>query len=157
MEYIEKITWEGRSLSLKRTVKPTDVAGAQSNDVALERLTITDPAVRPANQDLPEGVPLRVFSADGVGVDVSKRSREEMNYWHRNADYDELIFCHQGGMIWETELGTVEIKAGDMLLIPRGVAHRAIPPKNSGENVLVELKIRPSVRKVWPSVAKAGA
>jgi homogentisate 1,2-dioxygenase len=157
MEYLEKITWEGRALSLKRTVKPTEVMRADGGEVALEHLRITDPAVRPTNQDLPEGTPLRVFQADGVGVDVSKRSTVEMNYWHRNADYDELIFCHQGGMIWETELGTMEIKAGDMLLIPRGVAHRAIPPKGSGENILVELKIRPSVRKVWPAAKSKGA
>jgi homogentisate 1,2-dioxygenase len=150
MEYIEKITWEGRALSLKRTVKPTEVIDAQSSDVALERLAITDPAVRPTNQDVAEGTPLRVFQADGIGIDVSKRSRQEMNFWHRNAEYDELIFCHQGGMIWETELGTVEIHAGEMLLIPRGVAHRAIPPKGSEENILIELKIRPTVRKVWP-------
>jgi mannose-6-phosphate isomerase-like protein (cupin superfamily) len=150
MEYLEKITWEGRSLELKRTAKPTEVLSAKSAGVALERLDITDPAVKPTNQELPEGTPLRVFQADGVGIDVSKRSREEMNYWHRNADYDELVFCHKGGMIWETELGTMEIKAGEMLLIPRGVAHRAIPPEGGGQNILVELKIRPSVKRVWP-------
>ena len=156
MEYIEKITWEGRALSLKRSVKPTEVMSADGG-VALEHLNITDPAVRPTNQDVPEGTPLRVFQADGVGIDVSKRSTAEMTYWHRNAEYDELIFCHRGGMIWETELGTLEIKAGEMLLIPRGVAHRAIPPKDGGENILVELKIRPTVRKVWPAAAKVGA
>ena len=150
MEYIEKITWEGRSLVLKRPVKPTEVGGAEGNQVALDKLSVTDPAVRPTNQDLPAGTPLRVFEAEGVGVDVSKRSREEMTFWHRNVDCDELIFCHRGGMIGETDLGTVEIRAGDMLLIPRGIAHRAIPPKDSADNILVELKIRPSVRKVWP-------
>jgi len=154
MEYIEKITWEGRSLSLKRRTKPTEVTGAESSEVALEHLCITDPAVRPTNQDAPEGTPLRVFQADGVGVDVSKRSAAEMTYWHRNAEYDELIFCHQGGMIWETELGTKEIKAGELLLIPRGVAHRAVPPTGGGENILLELKIRPTVCKVWPAEAK---
>ena len=153
MEYLEKITWEGRSLMLKRVARPTEVVSAESADVKLEKVDVTDPAVRPSNQDLPEGTPLRVFEANGVGIDVSKRSRQEMNYWHRNADYDELIFCHKGGMTWETELGTLEIKAGEMLLIPRGIAHRAIPPKNQGENILIELKIRPNVGRVWPGPA----
>ena len=129
MEYTEKITWEGRSLLLKRKINPTEVVAAESAEVTLEKIDITDAALRPTNQEAPEGTPLRVYQADGVGVDVSKRAKAAMTFWHRNADYDELIFCHRGGMIWETELGTMRIKAGEMLLIPRGVAHRAIPPE----------------------------
>ncbi len=154
MEYVERITSQGRSLVVKRRIKPTEVVAAQSDDVALEKLTITDPAIRPTNLDLPEGTPLRVFEAEGIGIDVSKRTKEEMNFWHRNVECDELIFCHQGGMTWETELGTVEIKAGDLLLIPRGVAHRAIPPKGGAQNVLIELKITSPVRRVGSAGAK---
>lgn len=149
MEYLEKITWSGRSLQVKRGIIPTEVVSTESANIRLEKLDITDPALKPTNQEIPEGTPLRVFTADGVGVDVSKRSRQEMNFWHRNIECDELIICHRGGMIWDTELGKVEIKAGEMLLIPRGVAHRAIPPKGSSDNILIELKIRPTVERTW--------
>lgn len=74
-------------------------------------------------------------------------------------EYDELIFCHKGGMIWETELGTITLGPGEMILIPQGVAHRAVPPEGGGENILVEIKIRPPVRKVFPAepTGKGGA
>ncbi|MBI4561588.1 MAG: hypothetical protein HY724_06040, partial [Candidatus Rokubacteria bacterium] len=150
MEYTEKITWDGRSLVLKRAVKPTEVLSAQSGEVRIEKLDVNDPSVRPTNQDASEGTPLRVYQADGVGVDVSKRCRAPMTFWHRNMEYDELIFCHKGGMIWETELGTITLGPGEMILIPQGVAHRAVPPEGGGENLLVEIKIRPPVRKVFP-------
>jgi hypothetical protein len=67
MEYTEKITWDGRSLVLKRAVKPTEVLSAQSGEVRIEKLDVNDPSVRPTNQDAPEGTPLRVYQADGVG------------------------------------------------------------------------------------------
>ncbi|MBI4587984.1 MAG: hypothetical protein HY725_04040 [Candidatus Rokubacteria bacterium] len=100
MEYTEKITWQGRSLVLKRSEPPTKVLDSQSGEVKL---------------------------------------------------------CHRGGMIWETELGTVTLRPGEMFLIPQGVAHRAVPPEGGGENVLIELKIRPPVRKVFPDGARGGA
>lgn len=81
MEYTEKITWDGRSLVLKRAVKPTEVLSAQSGEVGIEKLDVNDPSVRPTNQDAPEGTPLRLYQADGVGVDVSKRCRAPMTFW----------------------------------------------------------------------------
>jgi quercetin dioxygenase-like cupin family protein len=148
--YTEKITWQGRSLTLAREQPPTKVADARGDGVRLEALDVTDAAVRPSNQDAAEGTPLPVFQAPGVRVDVSKRYRAPMGFWHRNMEHDELIFCHKGGMIWETELGTVTLRAGQMLLIPQGVAHRAVPPEGGGENILIELKIAPTAKKVFP-------
>jgi homogentisate 1,2-dioxygenase len=156
VEYTEKITWQGRSLVLKRSEPPTKVLDSQSLEVKLEKLDVNDPALRPTNQDAAEGTPLPVYQAEGVRVDVSKRYKAPMNFWHRNMEYDELIFCHKGGMIWETELGTLTLKPGEMFLIPQGVAHRAVPPEGGEENILVELKIRPPVRKVFPDDAKGG-
>jgi homogentisate 1,2-dioxygenase len=150
MGYTEKLTWDGRSLVLTRAAKPTEVLSAQSAEIRIEKLDVTAPSVRPTNQDAPEGTPLRIYQADGVAVDVSKREKAAMTFWHRNMEYDELIFCHKGGMIWETELGTVTLHAGQMLLIPQGVAHRAVPPEGGGENILIELKIAPTAKKVFP-------
>ncbi len=157
MEYTEKITWQGRSLVLKRAVKPTEVLFAQSGEVKIEKLDVTDPSLRPTNQDAAEGTPLPVYQAAGARVDVSKRYKAPMNFWHRNMEYDELIFCHKGGMIWETELGTITLKAGEMILIPQGVAHRALPPEGGGENILIEVKIAPPTRKVFPDGSGGGA
>jgi quercetin dioxygenase-like cupin family protein len=143
--YTEKLTWEGRVLVLERPAPPT-AAAPQGQGLRLEVLDVRDPALRPSNQDAAEGTPLPVFQAPGVRVDVSKRRRAPMPFWHRNLEHDELIFCHQGAMTWETELGTVTLRAGQMLLIPQGVAHRAVPPEGDGENILIELKLTPTAR-----------
>ncbi len=53
-----------------------------------------------------------------------------------------IIFCVKGALKWETEMGTRVIKEGDMLFIPKGIAHRSmLAPESAPENVLIELKI----------------
>lgn len=35
-----------------------------------------------------------------------------------------------------------------MFVIPKGIAHRSLPPDNSEENIIIELKIRGDVSKL---------
>ena len=89
------------------------------------------------------------FSGATVKVDLSKRSKEDMGFWHRNNDAHEIIFCVQGALRWETEMGVNVLRPGDMLFIPRGIAHRSLLCEESAdENVLVELKIAEPVEYV---------
>jgi quercetin dioxygenase-like cupin family protein len=149
MSYTEKFTWGGKELIVKRQISPVDILSAESKHLKLEKINVNDPALRPSNYDKAEGTPLPVFQADGVRVDVSKRTKEPMTFWHRNMDCDELIFCHKGGINWETELGNISLGPGEMFVIPKGIAHRSLPPENSeGENIVIELKIRGEVSKL---------
>jgi quercetin dioxygenase-like cupin family protein len=66
-----------------------------------------------------------------------------MGFWHRNIDDHEIIFCVKGALRWETEMGTKTMHPGDMLLIPKGIAHRSMLCEDSlEENVLIELKVQ---------------
>src|SRR5690606_34212001 len=114
---------------------------AEAND-ALLQLDVFDPAFRPENYNRADGTPLRLFDAKSVKVDLSKRSKEDMGYWHRNVDFHEIIFCVRGALRWETEIGTVTLRAGQMILIPKGISHRSmLCAESAEENVLLELKI----------------
>ncbi|MEJ2120165.1 MAG: hypothetical protein P8Z76_05520, partial [Alphaproteobacteria bacterium] len=58
-------------------------------------------------------------------------------------DYHDVIFCVRGALKWETEMGTVTLKEGEMILIPKGITHRSMLCEESeAENVLLELKVR---------------
>jgi quercetin dioxygenase-like cupin family protein len=108
----------------------------------LRVLNVFDDKFRPDNWGLADGKPLRLFEGQTVKIDLSKRSQEDMNFWHRNNDAHEIIFCVQGALRWETEMGTQVLRPGDMLFIPRGIAHRSMLCEESAdENVLVELKV----------------
>jgi len=44
--------------------------------------------------------------------------------WHSHADTDETFIILDGTMVMSFRDETVELKAGDMIVIPRGVEHR---------------------------------
>jgi len=85
-----------------------------------------DPKFRPENYNKADGSPFRMFDADGVKIDLSKRSHEDMGFWHRNVDYNEVKFCVRGALRWETEMGTKTLHAGEIILIPKGISHRSM-------------------------------
>lgn len=149
MSYTEKFTWAGKELIVKRASSPVDVLSAESKQIKLEKIDVNDPKIRPSNYEKAEGTPMPVLQADGVRIDVSKRTKQPMNFWHRNMDCDEVIFCFKGGINWETELGNISLGPGEMFVIPKGIAHRSLPPEGSEtENIVIELKIRGDVTKL---------
>ncbi len=44
---------------------------------------------------------------------------------HRHLDNDELFWVHQGTMFLDSEWGTVQLRPGELALLPKGVAHRS--------------------------------
>ncbi|MGZ3773447.1 MAG: homogentisate 1,2-dioxygenase [Pseudobdellovibrionaceae bacterium] len=52
---------------------------------------------------------------------------QEMTYFYRNADADEVLFVHQGTGTIETDFGPLKYTEGDYLIIPRGTVYRLIP------------------------------
>jgi len=149
MMYTEKFTWAGKELTIKREKSPVDVLSAESAQIKLEKLNVNDPALRPSNYARAEGTVLPLFQAEGVRLDLSKRTKEPMNFWHRNMDCDELIFCYKGAIHWETELGNITLQSGEMFVIPKGIAHRSLPPPDSQEeNIIIELKINGAIAKL---------
>ena len=149
MSYTEKFTLAGKELIIKRETSPVEVISAESADIKLEKLNINDSALRPSNYARAEGTVLPLFQAEGVRLDLSKRTKEPMSFWHRNMDCDELIFCYKGAIHWETELGHITLQSGEMFVIPKGVAHRSLPPPDSQEeNIIIELKINGAIAKL---------
>ncbi len=149
MTYTEKFTWAGKELTIKREKSPVDVLSVESAQIKLEKLNVNDPALRPSNYARAEGTVLPLFQAEGVRLDLSKRTKEPMNFWHRNMDCDELIFCYKGAIHWETELGNITLQSGEMFVIPKGIAHRSLPPPDSQEeNIIIELKINGAISKL---------
>lgn len=148
--YREVVTIDGRNVTLERTASPLDgVTVTAAAPELLNMLDLLDPKFRPENYSKADGTPLRLFDSDALKLDVSKRSREDMGFWHRNVDYHEVIICFRGALRWETELGTVTLRAGEMIVIPKGITHRSMLCDDSDEeNVLIELKVRDALRYV---------
>jgi homogentisate 1,2-dioxygenase len=48
----------------------------------------------------------------------------DMEDFYRNAHFDELFYVQKGGGTLECQLGTLELREGDYLVIPRGIIFR---------------------------------
>lgn len=147
----EVVTIDGQNVTLERAGSPVaQITVQQAPEDALNFLNLLDPKFRPENYNKADGSPLRLFDSDALKFDISKRSREDMGFWHRNVDYNEIIICFRGALRWETELGTVTLREGEMILIPKGITHRSMLCEDSeDENVLIELKVRDSLDFVF--------
>ena len=129
---------------------PKILAGAEQLTV----FSVYDDRIRPENYAKADGAPLRVLDSHNAKLDVSKRSVEDMGFWHRSTDFSEIIICVKGALRWETELGTNVLTPGDVLVIPRGVAHRsALCQESDEQNVLIEVKVRDDFTYVGPTEA----
>ncbi len=139
----ELVTIDGVQVTLNMTESPVKNLGTTTGAELLQLVNILDPKYRPENYNKADGSPLRLFDSAPVKIDLSKRSREDMGFWHRNVDYHEVIICFRGALRWETEIKTVTLRAGEILIIPKGITHRSMLCEESeAENILIELKVR---------------
>jgi hypothetical protein len=137
----EVITIDGVNVELEVKDNPVENLGVLKAKELLHYLNIFDPKFKPSNYNKADGTPLRLFDSSTLKIDVSKRSKEDMGFWHRNIDCNEVIFCVRGALRWETEMGAVILKEGEVLVIPKGISHRSMLCEESiEENVLIELK-----------------
>ncbi len=145
----ELVTIDGVNVTLERKGNPVENLGVLTAADMFKILNIFDSKFQPSNYNKADGSPLRLFESGPVMIDVSKRSKEDMGFWHRNVDYHEIIFCVRGALRWETEMGTTVLKEGDMMLIPKGITHRSMLCEDSAkENVLIELKLKEKLNYV---------
>ena len=147
--YRELVTINGKNVVLAHNEPPVRNAGVLENGDMLRLINIFAEKFAPTNANKADGTPLRLYNADRVKVDVSKRSKEDMGFWHRNIDAHEIIFCVKGALRWETEMGTVTLREGEVIVIPKGITHRSMLCDESlAENVLIELKCRDKLNYV---------
>lgn len=57
--------------------------------------------------------------------------------WHSHTEEDELFLVHRGQFRMEFRDRTLELEAGDMIIVPRGVEHRPVA-ENEVEVILFE-------------------
>ena len=59
-------------------------------------------------------------------VEISlARPTDEMDYFFRNGEGDEVIFVHEGSGTLETIFGDLPYAPGDYVVVPRGTTYRS--------------------------------
>tara|TARA_R110002124_G_scaffold44422_9_gene135528 strand:- start:9965 stop:10318 length:354 start_codon:yes stop_codon:yes gene_type:complete len=75
--------------------------------------------------------------------------------WHKHDDTDDFFYVLKGHIRLETEHGNVEMDAGDLYVVPRGVMHRPVADEEA-HVMLIEPRGEPNsgdpataATKVW--------
>src|SRR6516164_8079832 len=63
-----------------------------------------------------------LFNGD-VGLLFSQPAATD-DFYYRNAEADELVYVSEGTGVVETQMGELPYRAGDYVIIPRGIIHR---------------------------------
>ena len=114
VQFEERITIDGKNVILNRTTNPTQTShGVLEYAEIFKLINVFTDKFNPTNIDKGDGTPLRLFESKHTRLEVSKRRKHDMSFWHRNIDAHEIIFCVQGALKWETEMGTRIMKPGD--------------------------------------------
>ena len=77
-KYREVVTVDGQNITLLHKSSPVGNRNVADADDALRKIDVFDPVFRPENYNKADGSPLRLFDAQSVRVDLSKRSKEDM-------------------------------------------------------------------------------
>ncbi len=64
--------------------------------------------------------------------------KEQMDYFYKNGEGDEIIFVHNGNGTVESQYGTLNYKEGDYIIIPRGVIHKFILKSEQTKFLVIE-------------------
>ncbi|HEY1984091.1 MAG TPA: cupin domain-containing protein [Terracidiphilus sp.] len=102
------------------------------------------------NGQFPEVVTLKAESSSHAGYDnhpiarindhvVRIATMEEPYHWHFHPNSDETFLVMEGRLAIDFESGSVELDAGQLLTIPRGVRHRTRPVGTRSVNLTFEL------------------
>lgn len=78
--------------------------------------------------------PKIVGELNGQYVKIAKVQGDMI--WHSHEDEDELFMIVKGTLFIDFRDRTVEVKTGDILIVPKGVEHR---PRTNGEEVWLML------------------
>ncbi|HKJ30407.1 MAG TPA: homogentisate 1,2-dioxygenase [Balneolales bacterium] len=120
----------GSSSLLYHKIPPTKVTNVQSgkeieikpwNEDLLRHHHLLTKDVK-AGGDPVNGRQVLLFN-DDIQIAVA-RPTDNMDYFYRNGEHDEILFIHHGEGIMQSQFGRLEFGPGDYIVIPRGTTYQ---------------------------------
>ncbi|MFZ0205576.1 MAG: homogentisate 1,2-dioxygenase [Roseiarcus sp.] len=108
--------------------------------------------LEPTDRKDAAGTPMPLLTGDGLEISLSRRSKVAP-FLEKNSDRHQIRFYHRGEFELQTELGPLDIKPGDFVVIPVGMMFREVPKTDDNAILIFETRapIRPA-EELWDSV-----
>jgi homogentisate 1,2-dioxygenase len=117
-------------------IEETDLTPEIAVEKQLQMRSFQGFNVAPKEDYLESRVPVLVNSDCHINLASPKRSLRD--YFYKNADCDEVIFIHEGSGTLRTQLGNIDFKYGDYLVIPRGIIYQIEFDSENNRLLIVE-------------------
>jgi homogentisate 1,2-dioxygenase len=130
-ELFGTIGFDGMSSLMYHTQRPTQVKKVlRSYDVTpkiavaknMKSLSLKGFEVIPEDDFLESRKTILVNNTCMIVIAAPKKSLRD--YFYKNTDSDEVLFIHKGTGKLRTQLGKIDFKYGDYLVIPRGIIYQ---------------------------------
>ena len=92
--------------------------------------------VKPQEDYLESREPMLCNSDVIVALAAPQKSTDD--YFYKNTDSDEVVFIHKGSGKLRTQLGNIDFKYGDYLVIPRGMIYKMEFDSEDNRHFVVE-------------------
>jgi homogentisate 1,2-dioxygenase len=79
-----------------------------------------------------------VLTNSDVTLHLANPKSSTTDYFYKNVDADEVIFIHHGSGILKTQVGNIEFKEGDYLVIPRGMIYQMEFNDSNNRHFIIE-------------------
>ena len=130
-ELFGTIGFDGMSSIMYHVHRPTivkdigaekDVSPKAAIDKNIRAQRLRGFEVNPVADQLAARIPV-LFNND-VSIQLAAPSNKTEDYFYKNGDADEVIFIHKGAGKLRTQMGNIDFKYGDYLVIPRGMIYK---------------------------------
>ena len=115
----------------------TDVSVKTIPEHGLRQTHLKTSGIQETGTDFLDARLILMKNAD-VAIGLCNPSDLDMPYYYKNGEADEILFIHEGEGILETQLGSIEFKAGDYLVIPRTIIYQLKRSSNAARMLLIE-------------------
>jgi len=105
------------------------------DDLTLRMRHFRTAKLEPAASPTLNRTPL-LFNRDCVMSLVAPKQADD--FYYRNAEGDELVFVSEGAGVVETQLGELDYRSGDYVVVPRGLLHRWVPKEGPTRLLIIE-------------------
>ena len=125
------IGFDGMSTNSYHIHRPTQVKNIKSQKSVAPKIAVQNNLrslrmkgfeIKP-EKDYLESRKIVMHNSD-VNIALAAPQQSTEDYFYKNADADELLFVHKGSGKLRTQLGNLDFKYGDYLLIPRGMIYK---------------------------------
>ncbi len=127
-----------RPTQVKEIVKSYDVSPIIAVEKNMKSLSLKGFNIPPVDDFLESRKIILANSDCYIVLAAPKKSLRD--YFYKNTDSDEVIFIHHGSGKLRTQLGNIDFKYGDYLVIPRGIIYQIDFDKEDNRLFIVESK-----------------